>query len=66
MDWQTITAWLAIALAGAYVCWRGVRALRGGKGGCGGGCGCVKTSETKGKVQPDLIAPESLVLRKRD
>lgn len=61
MDWQTMTAWAAIALAGIYLAWQGVRALRGGKHGCSGGCGCDKT-----KPQPKLVAPEQLVLRIRD
>jgi hypothetical protein len=66
MDWQTITAWLTVTLAGAYLLWRGARALRGGKSGCSGECGCSKSSELQTKTQPDLIAPESLVLRKRE
>ena len=65
MDWQIVITWFAIALAGGYVLLRSFRAWRGTKGGgCGGGCGCPKTTP-EAKSQPVLIKPEQLVLRQR-
>ena len=66
MDWQIIVTSSAIAVAGVYVILRGVRVWRGMKGGCSGGCGCAKTGEPEVKKQSAIIAPEDLVLRKRD
>lgn len=66
MDWQNIITWVAIAMAGVYVFWRGRSAWRGMRGGCSGGCGCAKaTSEGQAKTHPAIIAPEELVLRQR-
>jgi hypothetical protein len=64
MEWQHVLTWFAVALASAYVLRRGWHALRGTKGGCGGGCGCPK-SNGETKTQPTLIAPEQLALRRR-
>ncbi|MBI3821464.1 MAG: hypothetical protein HY289_02165 [Planctomycetes bacterium] len=61
MDWQIVLTSLAVALAGAFLLWRGWRMWRGSKTGCSGGCGCAKTDVKK----PAIIAPEELVLRKR-
>ena len=64
MDWQLLLTWFVIALAGGYVLLRSWRACRGTKSGCGGSCGCSK-STAEAKSPPALINPEQLVLRKR-
>jgi hypothetical protein len=66
MEWQEVITWLAIAMAGVYVFWRGGRIWRGMRGGCSGGCGCAKApSEGQVKTHPAIIAREELVLRRR-
>jgi FeoB-associated Cys-rich membrane protein len=62
MDWQLLVAWIAIAIAAGFVFLRIWRTWRGTKGGCGGSCGCSK-STADAKPQPALIKPEQLVLR---
>ena len=66
MEWQEVVTWLAIAVAGVYLFWRGGRSWRGMRGGCSGGCGCAKVpSQGQVKTHPAIIAPEELVLRRR-
>ena len=62
MDWQIYLTGFLVGAAGVYVLLRGRRAWRGMKGGCGGGCGCAKSAETKKPTV--LIAPEQLRLRR--
>jgi hypothetical protein len=62
MVWQLPVALLAIAVAAGYVLLRCWRAWRGTKSGCGGSCGCAK-STANAENQPALIQPEQLVLR---
>ena len=63
MDWQLLTAGIAVGLAGFYLVVRGWRTWRGSKAGCSGGCGCAKKGD--GDAKPTVIAPEAVVLRKR-
>jgi hypothetical protein len=64
MDWQLTLTCVTVALAGAYLLWRGRRALRSNPGGCSGGCGCVKAKDAP-QTEPRLIAPEQIMLRRR-
>jgi hypothetical protein len=60
MDWQLLLTCVAIAVASAYIGWRGRRTLWPKKGDCGGGCGCAKSVRAN---EPKLIAREQLTLR---
>ncbi len=60
---QEILAYSLIALALAYVVWRGARLLRS-EGGCGGGCGCSSDRSDGGKVEAaDRIPLDALMAR---
>jgi hypothetical protein len=62
IDWQTVAVALVLAWAVAYL----VRAAWRTRTGCGGGCGCAKSSAKKAPGQTVWVAPEKLTLRRRD
>lgn len=65
MNWQIAVVVVAVGLAIAYLARSAWRTWNVSKGGCGGGCGCSKASESdNGHVT--LIPADSLHVRRPD
>jgi hypothetical protein len=61
-----IAVYLLIGVAAAYVLRRAVRTWAGGKkNGCGGGCGCARTTNQIEMRSESLIPSEELRIRVR-
>jgi hypothetical protein len=54
-DWQLIAALSIVALAASYVLWGFAKALRGKRGGCGGGCGTCSSQPRAGAASGPLV-----------
>jgi hypothetical protein len=67
-DWQLLLVLPIMAAAASYLGRQAWRSWRGGRSGCGGGCGCGKNSaapaSTAGRVT--LIPADQLTLRRKD
>jgi hypothetical protein len=62
MTWQLVLVALFVAAASAYLLRQVWRSLRGGKSGCGGGCGCASTKPARGD---SLVSIEQLTAKIR-
>ncbi len=67
MNAQLIATWILIGCASCYIGFLGWKAWRGVQLGCGGGCGCDKSSSRPkaSASDPTFIPIDSLKLRQR-